>query len=175
MKLELNFRFDTMADPTQGWRGVKMSDFSDFSEYLAGALRAKREDERQKSQKAIQDTSVLTRGFNSLWDGVHKTIQSLRESVNKNPRVGVNLIYEAEAKGFVIARTDVKEKLRVLADPDERTLHFVIADGPRYEKTYRPKLSESQTEFYFVDENDSSTTVEQMCMNAIKAYLGVSR
>lgn len=150
-----------------------MSDFSDFSEYLAGALQAKRGDEKQKAQKAIQDTSVLTRGFKGLWDGVNKAMGSLRESINKNPRVGVNLIYEPEAKGFVIARSDVKEKLHVLADPDERTLRFEIVDGPHYEKTYRPTLTETQTDFYFVDENGSSTNVEQMCTNAIKAYLGV--
>ena len=156
-----------MSDPDE---------FRDFSRYLAVQFKAKREDDTRKSQKALQDMSVLKRGFSALWDGVYKSIEDLRKTVNNNPEIGLHLISTPGIKGVEIARSDVPEKLRMTADPEALTITFQVVDASRFRpfpKTYSPKLTESQTDFYFVDEQGNATTIQQMCMRAIAAYLEV--
>jgi hypothetical protein len=177
MRLEVNLVFDTTASSLiKGTGGKHMADsdeFRDFSANLARQLKAKRENDNQKNQKAIQDMGVLKRGFDALWKGVHESLTAVLNSVNNNPEIGVRLVSAPNTAGVVIARPDTKESLHVKADPEARTITFRVANGNRYEKTYTPRIAESQTEYYFVDERGSATTISEMCMRSIAEYLGV--
>ncbi len=148
---------------------------SDFSENLASRLQAKREEEKLRAQKAIQDTSILNRGFTTLWERVGAAIQALCDDINNTPRVGVRLICTQSGTSMVIARTDAKETLKLTADSKARIVRFTVVDGPSYDESYSPKLTGSQTDYYLVDKGNVPTTVEQMCMRAVEAYLGVPR
>lgn len=177
MRLEMSFRFDTGASSLiQRTEGRSMSDaneFRDFAAHLAGSLKKKHDEDRDKRQKALQDMSVLKLGFGALCDGAYKSMLRLIEAVNNNPNVGVHLVCTPNSAGYVIARSDVAQSLQVSANPELLKITFKVVHGKEYERTYQPKLSESQTDSYFVDEFGVATTVQEMCMQAIAEYLGV--
>jgi hypothetical protein len=178
MRLELSLSFDTQGTGLliKSNRGESMSEpneFRDFSGYLGDQLKRKADEERQKNQKTIQDREILERGFSALWDGLHKAMEGLCETISKDDRVGVRLLYSPNSAGCIVSRTDAPAKLQLKAEPNDRSFIFRVVDGNQYEATYKPRLSNTDVDFCFADKTGMPITVQKMCMRAMAAFLAV--
>ena len=150
-------------------------DFRDFTDDLVGRMQAKRKDDKLRSEKALHDASLLKKGFNDLGEQAIQSMGSLCNSINNNLGVGVRLICTQSGQGIEVGRVDVPEKLQVNCYADKGTIEFVVVQSgtTTYRQIYHPKLDKTDTSYYFVDSAGSSITVNQMCMKAMDAYLGV--